>query len=153
MTCTGHDFLHGGPVVAAEDKSETHRCQHCRRDCSVAPTAADGQAHRQADRRVCGNGEPGAQTRRSFPADIEPAEPVRRHERERPGEMIHDRTRQSSRRGKGWRAGWDHVHVAIDDASRVAFSQILSDGKKDSGLPFSGPVPTYSAATFWQLCL
>lgn len=60
---------HGGPVVAAEDKSETHRGQHCRRDCSVAPTAADGQAHRQADGRVGGNGEPGSQARRSFPAE------------------------------------------------------------------------------------
>ena len=46
---------HGGPVVAAEEKSETHRDQHCRRDCSVALTAADRQAHRQADGRVGGN--------------------------------------------------------------------------------------------------
>jgi transposase InsO family protein len=79
--------------------------------------------------------------------EIEPAEPVRRYERERPGEMIHidikklgrfqevghritgDRTRQSSRRGKAWGAGWEFVHVAIDDASRIAFSPILPDEK------------------------
>lgn len=73
--------------------------------------------------------------------DIEPAEPVRRYERDHPGEMIHidikklgrfervghritgDRTGQSNSRG----VGWEFVHVAIDDASRIAFSQILPD--------------------------
>ena len=69
--------------------------------------------------------------------DLEPAEPVRRYEREHPGEMIHidikklgrfdrvghritgDRTGQSNGRG----VGWEFVHVCIDDASRVAFSK------------------------------
>jgi transposase InsO family protein len=86
--------------------------------------------------------------------DIEPAEPVRRYERAHPGEMIHidikklgrfaavghritgDRSRQSSRRGKGWGAGWEFVHVCIDDASRIAFSQILADEKKESAVAF-----------------
>ena len=72
---------------------------------------------------------------------LEPAEPVRRYEREHPGELIHidikklgrfesvghritgDRTGQSNSRG----IGWEFVHVCIDDASRVAFSQILPD--------------------------
>jgi hypothetical protein len=30
-----------------------------------------------------------------------------------------DRTRQSSNRGKGWGPGWEALHVAIDDASRL----------------------------------
>ena len=86
--------------------------------------------------------------------DLEPAEPVRRYERQNPGEMIHidikklgrfdavghritgDRTRQSSRRGKGWGAGWEFVHVCIDDASRIAFSQILPDERKESAIAF-----------------
>ena len=86
--------------------------------------------------------------------DLEPAEPVRRYERAAPGEMIHidikklgrfeqighritgDRTRQSSRRGKGWGAGWEFVHVCIDDHSRIAFSQIKPDEKADSAVPF-----------------
>jgi transposase InsO family protein len=89
---------------------------------------------------------------------LEPAEPVRRYEREHPGELIHidikklgrfesighritgDRTRQSSRRGtrqgKGWGAGWEFVHVCIDDASRIAFSQILANEKKKSAVAF-----------------
>ena len=91
-------------------------------------------------------------------AALEPVEPVRRYEREHPGELIHidikklgrfdqvghritgDRTRQSSRRGtrqgKAWGAGWEFVHVSIDDASRVAFSRILPDEKKESAVAF-----------------
>jgi len=86
--------------------------------------------------------------------DLEPAEPVRRYERAAPGEMIHidikklgrfeqighritgDRVRQSSRRGKGRGAGWEFVHVCIDDHSRIAFSQIKPDEKADSAVPF-----------------
>jgi len=70
---------------------------------------------------------------------LEPAQPVRRYEREQPGEMIHldikklgkfnqvghritgDRKGQSNSRG----VGWEYVHVCIDDASRVAFSKIM----------------------------
>ncbi len=62
---------------------------------------------------------------------LEPAEPIRRYERERPGELIHidikklgridgighritgDRTRQSNRRGRGEGLGWEFVHVCI----------------------------------------
>lgn len=82
--------------------------------------------------------------------DLEPAEPVRRYERAHPGELIHidikklgrferaghrvtgDRTGQSNNRG----VGWEFVHVCIDDASRIAFSQILPDEKKESAVAF-----------------
>ena len=82
--------------------------------------------------------------------DLEPAEPVRRYERDRPGEMIHidikklgrftrvghritgDRTGHSNTRG----VGWEFVHVAIDDNSRIAFTQILPDEKKESAVAF-----------------
>src|SRR3954470_2367942 len=82
--------------------------------------------------------------------DLEPAEPVRRYEREHPGELIHidikklgkftrvghritnDRTGQSNSRG----VGWEYVHVCIDDHSRVAFSQILPNEKAESAVPF-----------------
>jgi transposase InsO family protein len=67
--------------------------------------------------------------------DLEPAEPVRRYERETPGEMTHigikklgrfdkighhitgDCTGHSNNRG----VGWEFFHVCIDDHSRVAF--------------------------------
>jgi transposase InsO family protein len=82
--------------------------------------------------------------------DLEPAQPVRRYERDRPGEMIHidikklgrfnrvghritkDRTGQSNSRG----VGWEFVHVAIDDHSRLAFADIMPDEKKHSAVAF-----------------
>jgi transcriptional regulator with XRE-family HTH domain len=81
---------------------------------------------------------------------LEPAEPVRRYEREHPGEIIHidikklgrfnsvghritnDRGGQSNDRG----VGWEYVHLAIDDHSRVAYSEILPDEKRRSCLRF-----------------
>ena len=83
-------------------------------------------------------------------ASLEPAEPVRRYERESPGELIHidikklgrfesvghritgDRTGHSNRRG----VGWEYLHLAIDDHSRVAYSEILPDEKRRSCLRF-----------------
>jgi transposase InsO family protein len=83
-------------------------------------------------------------------AALEPAEPIRRYERENPGEIIHidikklgrfeqvghritgDRKGQSNSRG----VGWEYLHLAIDDHSRVAYSEILPDEKRRSCLRF-----------------
>jgi transposase InsO family protein len=95
--------------------------------------------------------------------DLEPAEPVRRYERDHPGELIHidikklgrferighritgDRAHRSDRHGRSRRAGWDFVHVCIDDASRIAFSQILPDEKKESAVAFLEAAVAYYA--------
>lgn len=92
--------------------------------------------------------------------DLEPAEPVWRYEREHPGDMIHidikklgrfervghritgDRTGQSNSRG----VGWEFVHVCIDDASRIAFSQILPDERKESAVAFLAAALAYYAS-------
>jgi transposase InsO family protein len=76
--------------------------------------------------------------------------PVIRYEREKPGELIHidtkklgridgighritgNRTGQSNKRGTGWEA----LHVAIDDNSRLAYTEILPDEKKTSATAF-----------------
>lgn len=81
---------------------------------------------------------------------LEPAEPVRRYERDRPGEMIHidikklgrfkrighritgDRRGQSNSRG----VGWEYVHVAVDDHSRIAFAKVMSSEKRRSATAF-----------------
>jgi transposase InsO family protein len=81
--------------------------------------------------------------------DIEPAEPVRRYEREHPGDMIHIDIKKLGRfeqvghritgdpqQGKSRGVGWEFVHVCIDDASRVAFSQILPNERKESAVAF-----------------
>ncbi len=82
--------------------------------------------------------------------DLEPATPVRRYERDRPGEMIHidikklgrfnrvghritgDRTGQSNSRG----IGWEFVHVCVDDHSRLGFAEVMTDEKKASAITF-----------------
>jgi transposase InsO family protein len=82
--------------------------------------------------------------------DLEPAEPVRRYERETPGELLHIDIKKLGRfarighritghhagldRSRG--VGWEFVHVAIDDASRIAFSQLRPDEKKESAVAF-----------------
>lgn len=71
---------------------------------------------------------------------LDPVEPVVRYERESPGELLHIDTKrlgkikgighritgdQSKNRNRG--IGWDAVHLAIDDHSRVAFARIKAD--------------------------
>lgn len=91
---------------------------------------------------------------------LEPAEPVRRYEREKPGELIHidikklgkfdqighritgDRTRQSNSRG----VGWEYVHVCIDDHSRIGFADIMPDQKKRSAIAFLKAAVAYYAS-------
>ena len=80
---------------------------------------------------------------------LEPAEPVRRCERELPGELIHidikklgkfstigHRITGDRSHGRTYGAGYEFVHVAIDDASRLAFSEILPDERKESAIAF-----------------
>src|SRR6266581_8031437 len=92
--------------------------------------------------------------------DLEPAAPIIRYERKAPGEMIHidikklgrfdrvghritgNRTGQSNSRG----IGWEFVHVAIDDASRLAFCQIMPDEKKESAVAFLKAALAYYAS-------
>src|SRR5882672_5828503 len=91
--------------------------------------------------------------------DLEPAEPVRRYEREHPGDMIHIDIKKLGRfdkvghritgdpqKGKSRGAGWEFVHVCIDDASRIAFSQILPDEKKESAIAFLKAAVAYYAS-------
>jgi transposase InsO family protein len=95
--------------------------------------------------------------------DLEPAQPVRRYQRDHPGELIHidikklgrfhkvghritgDRARRTDLDGRSARSGWEYVHVCIDDASRIAFSQILADEKKESAVAFLTAAVAYYA--------
>ncbi len=79
---------------------------------------------------------------------LDPAEPIRRYQRQHPGEMIHIDIKKlgrfervghritSDRTGNSRGIGWEFVHVCIDDASRIAFSQILPDERKESATAF-----------------
>jgi transposase-like protein len=85
---------------------------------------------------------------------LDPVVPVIRYEREHPGELIHidtkklgridgighritgDRRGQSNRRACGKGLGWEALHVAVDDASRLAYTEILPDERKTSATAF-----------------
>jgi transposase InsO family protein len=87
-------------------------------------------------------------------------EPAQRYERERPGELVHIDVKKLGRieRGAGKRifggcshytgsytdaagrvrrkAGWDYVHIAIDDATRLAYAEVLGDEKASTAIAF-----------------
>jgi transposase InsO family protein len=86
-------------------------------------------------------------------------EPAQRYERERPGELIHIDVKKLGRiqggagkrvvgrHGRGARptdaagrrrsvVGWDAVHVAIDDATRLAYVEVLPDEKASTSVGF-----------------
>jgi transposase InsO family protein len=70
----------------------------------------------------------------------------RRYEREHPGELLHVDVKKLGRvpDGGGWRVhgrseevrgrgiGWDYVHVAIDDHTRLAYAEVLPDERVDT---------------------
>jgi transposase InsO family protein len=79
--------------------------------------------------------------------DLDPPAPVVRYEREHPGELIHLDIKKLGRfekpghratgdrtLGKNRRAGWEYVHVCIDDASRIACGQVMPNEKKESAI-------------------
>jgi len=77
-------------------------------------------------------------------AALEPSEPVRRYNRARAGELVHFDVKKlarfrhighritGDRRGQNSKVGWEFVHVAVDDASRLAYVEILPDEKRQS---------------------
>jgi transposase InsO family protein len=79
---------------------------------------------------------------------LEPQEPVVRYQRKNPGELIHIDIKKLGRIGRiGHRIhgdrttrvrgiGWEFVHVAIDDASRLAYAEVLPNERSQSSTGF-----------------
>jgi transposase InsO family protein len=82
---------------------------------------------------------------------LEPAEPPNRYERKAPGELIHIDVKKLGRIGnngpghrvRGTRqgtrsrgAGWEFVHVCVDDATRLAYAEVLPDEKTKTVIGF-----------------
>ena len=92
---------------------------------------------------------------------LEPPEPPRRYEKRRPGELVHIDIKKLARisaRGAGHRAlgwpnrqsqfrireagkkrsvtGWEFVHVAVDDATRLAHAQVLANERATTAVGF-----------------
>ena len=128
-----------------------------------APSARDGEIERLRRQRMPGNriarllGLPrstvGAELRRlglGRLKALDPPAPVVRYERERPGELLHLDTKKLGRiAGVGHRItgqhsgmvknrgiGWEALHVCVDDASRLAYTELLPDEPKKSAIAF-----------------
>lgn len=81
-------------------------------------------------------------------SDLMPREPVRRYEHEAPGDLLHIDTKRLGRiespghrvtanrgdRSRG--AGWEFLFVGVDDHSRIGFTDMYPDEKKDSAAQF-----------------
>ncbi|MFF3460801.1 IS481 family transposase, partial [Streptomyces sp. NPDC002730] len=88
--------------------------------------------------------------------------PIRRYERDRPGELVHvdikklgnipdgggHKTigRQAGRKNRSG-AGYSYIHTAVDDHSRLAYSEIHADEKKETATAFWG-----RAQAFFTTC-
>ncbi len=92
---------------------------------------------------------------------LEPTEPIRRYEKQRPGELIHIDVKKLGRIGphgaghritgrKGRRTktkrdaagidrrqvGWECVHVCVDDCTRLAYVEVLADERATTAIGF-----------------
>ena len=88
---------------------------------------------------------------------LEPPEPPNRYARKRPGELVHVDVKRLGRiRGAGHRmtgsrasqkktrrngkrvgvAGWEFVHVCVDDATRLAYAEVLADERGETAAGF-----------------
>src|SRR5688572_15951997 len=88
---------------------------------------------------------------------LEPPPVIRRYERAAPGELLHLDVKKlgritrighritGDRSGRYGKAGWEFVHVAIDDTSRVAYAQVLPDEQSDSAAAFLRAAVAYYA--------
>ena len=86
---------------------------------------------------------------------LDPKPPVRRYEHEHPGELVHLDTKRLGRfRRPGHRvtgdrtiespgAGWEFLHIAIDDYARVAYGELYRDERGPSAARFLARLVRY----------
>jgi transposase InsO family protein len=85
---------------------------------------------------------------------LEPPEAPNRYQKQRPGELVHidvkklgridphgrhgrDNPAKPSLRRRGKRRiGWEYVHIAVDDATRLAYAEVLEDEKANTAVGF-----------------
>ena len=99
---------------------------------------------------------------------LEPPEPPNRYERRHAGELIHIDVKKLGRighrgaghrvtgnRGKGQRsrgAGWEYVHVCVDDATRLAYVEVLGDERAVTAIGFLGRALAFYRSHGIEVC-
>ena len=80
--------------------------------------------------------------------DLEPKPIVVRYEKQRPGELLHLDTKKlgriqrighrihGNRRKRSRGVGWEFLHVCVDDATRVAYAEVLPDERAVTATAF-----------------
>jgi transposase InsO family protein len=123
-----------------------------RQRLSLAAIAAQLSLSRSSVARICRRA---GLTRLS---QLEPVPHYPRYERAQPGELLHLDIKRLGRivkvghritgdpRDRVEGAGWEYVHVAIDDCSRVAYCQVLPDEEGESACAFLRAAVAYYAA-------
>jgi len=82
------------------------------------------------------------------PPRLAPEEPANSYERPRPGELVHIDVKKlgkigrpghrvnGDRRSRSRGIGWEFVHVAVDDATRLAYVEVLADERASTAVGF-----------------
>jgi transposase InsO family protein len=90
-------------------------------------------------------------------------EPAERYERQRPGELIHIDVKKLGRiarpghrvlgrqsagghHRRTYELGWEFVHIAIDDCTRLAYVEVLNDEKATTAIAFLGRAVAFYAS-------
>lgn len=144
-------FREEGIAGLADRSSKPHRCPHATPP-RVVEQLIERRRARQTYRQIAGDlkvapSTTGRVLRRAGLhrlAELEPARPDNRYEHPAPGDLLH---LDIKKLGRFWRpghrltkdrtgasdgAGWEFVHLAIDDHSRVAFGTIEPDERGSS---------------------
>lgn len=146
-----HRFRTEGMAGLNDRSSRPKSCPHAL-PVAVQKQVIEQQDSRQTYRQIsqkCGVGQSaiGCRLKRAGLnrlVSLEPAAPVVRYEHAAPGDMLHLDIKKlghfhrpghrvaANRTQSSPRAGWEFVHVALDDNSRVAFADIQPDESSKS---------------------
>lgn len=81
-------------------------------------------------------------------AALDPREPAVRYERPTPGELVHIDVKKlgriervghrihADRRARARGAGWEFLHVCVDDCTRLAYAEVLADERTPTVIAF-----------------
>jgi len=99
--------------------------------------------------------------------NLEPKQPVQRYQWQKPGDMIHVDTKQLAcfqrvghritgdrKQGCSRGAGFEKVHVAVEDATRLAYVEVLPDEQQSTTIgfpPTSGLQRRSSRCHLWNI--
>ncbi len=79
---------------------------------------------------------------------LQPEDPVRRYERQAPGELLHMDTKKlarirrvghrihGDRSKRAYGVGWEFAHVCVDDHTRLAYVEVLPDERTETAAAF-----------------